>query len=163
MRNGLPLWEMAVAAAQRRHPEESDGPLLWRRAANELLGMAIADVRGESARRLADTDARSALQAQGCERRLMGHSDDFGAMVAQLHAYLYENMYLQEDVNWHVRRATELLGKVFDALLERPERVPSQFAENAETPHRAVCDFVQGMTDRYVDAIAKELGVLPAY
>ena len=163
MRNDLPLWELAVVAAQRRHPDESAGPLLWRRAANELLGMAIADVREESSRRLADTDARSAAEAQSCERRLMGHSEDFGSMVASLHAYLYENMYLQEDVNWHVRRATELLGKVFDALQDRPDRVPAQFSETAESPQRAVCDFVQGMTDRYVDAIAKELGVLPAY
>ena len=163
MRTELPLWEMAVAAAQKRHPEEAHGTLLWRRAANELLGLAIADVREESARRLLATAARSAVAAQSCEQRLLGHSESFGSMVAGLHAYLYANMYLKEEVNWHVRRATELLGKVFDALLQRPERVPEQFLENAESPHRAVCDFVQGMTDRYVDAIAKELGVLPAY
>ena len=84
-------------------------------------------------------------------------------MVAVLHKYLYQQMYLREEVNWHVRRATELLGKVYDALLERPDRVPKRFFETADSQERAVCDFVQGMTDRYVDAIAKELGVLPAY
>ncbi|MHC4838594.1 MAG: hypothetical protein ACYTF3_10480, partial [Planctomycetota bacterium] len=40
---------------------------------------------------------------------------------------------------------------------------PKRFFETADSQERAVCDFVQGMTDRYVDAIAKELGVLPAY
>jgi dGTPase len=163
MEKELPLWSMAVKEAHKRHPLESDGTLLWRRAANELLGMAIGDVREESAKRLAESSATSSREAQSGERRLIGHSKEFGAMVAELHAYLYENMYLQEDVNWHVRRATELLGKVFDALLKQPGRVPQQFVENADSQHRAVCDFVQGMTDRYVDAIAKELGVLPAY
>jgi dGTPase len=163
MREDLPLWNMAVVAAEERHPAESAGPLLWRRAANELLGMAITDVCEESSRRLDATDACTASEAQAAERRLIGHSEDFGSMVAKLHAYLYEHMYLQEAVNWHVRRATELLGKVFDALMDRPDRVPEQFKETTDSPQRAVCDFVQGMTDRYVDAIAKELGVLPAY
>ncbi len=163
MEQDLPLWEMAVAESRQRHPNESDNRLIWRRAANELLGMAIADVRNESDRRMRESGATSAVEAQSHEQRLIGHSKDFGAMVAQLHAYLYEHMYLQEKVNWHVRRATELLGKVFDALLDKPQHVPEQFTETADSQHRAVCDFVQGMTDRYVDAIAKELGVLPAY
>ncbi|MHC4823382.1 MAG: dGTP triphosphohydrolase [Planctomycetota bacterium] len=163
MERELEIWGIAVEESRKRHPEEASGELLWRRAANELLGMAIADVREESARRLAATDAKSAREAQASEQRLIGHSEGFASMVSKLHKYLYDNMYYQEDVNWHVRRATELLDKVFDALMDNIDRVPKRFFETADTPHRAVCDYVQGMTDRYVDAVAKDLGVLPAY
>ena len=163
MQEDLPLWAMAVEESRQRHPDEADGTLLWRRAANELLGMAIADIGAESGRRLRETEATSSGQAQRGPGRLIGHSDEFGSTVAQLHKYLYKHMYFQEGVNWHVRRATELLDKVFDHLMERPERIPESYFETADTTPRAVCDYVQGMTDRYVDAVAKELGVLPAY
>jgi dGTP triphosphohydrolase len=159
----LEIWATAVAGARKRHPEEGEGSLLWRRAANELLGVAIADVRVESKKRLAATEAKSAREAQACDGRLIGHSEAFQSQVAVLHKYMYENMYYKEEVNWHVRRATELLDKVFDALLNELDAVPQRFFENADSDHRAVCDYVSGMTDRYVDAVGKELGVLPAY
>ena len=163
MMDDLEIWATAVAGARKRHPEEGEGSLLWRRAANELLGVAIADVRVESKKRLAATEAKSAREAQACDGRLIGHSEAFQSQVAVLHKYMYENMYYKEEVNWHVRRATELLDKVFDALLNKLDAVPQRFFENADSDHRAVCDYVSGMTDRYVDAVGKELGVLPAY
>jgi len=163
MQSDLEIWAMAVEETKRRHPQEEQGHLLWKRSVNELLGMAIGDIGRESSQRLAEANPQSPLEAQSGERRLIGHSEAFGSMVAELHKYLYQQMYFNEKVNWHIRRAAELLGKVFDALVAKPDRVPERFFETAETPERAVCDFVQGMTDRYVDAIAKEMGVLPAY
>lgn len=163
MEREVELWAEAVAASRRRHPGLEDGPLLWRRAANELLGMAIADICAESARRMAASPAANARAAQGGEERLIGHSPARRSQVAILHKHLYEHMYFREEVNWHVRRATELLGKVFDAILARRDKVPAHFFETADSDARAVCDYLQGMTDRYVEAVARDLGVLPAY
>lgn len=163
MERELELWSLALAAARRRHPGIEAGPLLWRRAANDLLGMAIEDIRAESARRMAASPAADARAAQAGEQRLIGHAAVFRAQVAALHKYLHEHMYFREEVHWQVRRATELMGKVFDALLRRPERIPAHYFDTADAPERAACDFVQSMTDRYVEAVARELGVLPAY
>jgi dGTPase len=120
MEADLELWANAVAAMRQRHAGLA-GPLLWRRAANELLGATIGDVATESARRMAASPARTPREAQAGERRLIGHSEPVRAQVAALHKYLYEHMYYREEVNWHVRRATELLGKVFDALAARKD------------------------------------------
>lgn len=163
MADDLELWARVVEATERRHPTMERGPMFWRRAANELLGTAIEDIREESSRRMAESGAASPRAAQTGARRLIGHSDAFRGMVAELHKYLYEHMYFREEVNWHVRRATELLGKVFDKLLDHPEKVPKRFQETADSEHRAVCDYLQGMTDRYVDNVARDLGVLPSY
>ena len=157
------LWAEAVERVARRHPGLERGRLMWKRAVNEMLGMAIADVTEESARRLAAAAPASPRAAQEAEERLIGHSPAFRSRVARLHRYLYDEMYFRESVRWQVRRAVELLGKVFDALAEHPDRVPPHFREHADSTLRAVCDYVQGMTDRYVERIARELGVLPAY
>ncbi|MDA1260009.1 MAG: dNTP triphosphohydrolase [Planctomycetota bacterium] len=158
----LELWFDAVVATRRQHPG-LEGRLLWRRAANELLGIAISDVATESEQRIAASPAGSARAAQSGEQRLIAHSEACRSKVAALHKYLYEHMYYREEVNWHVRRATELLGKVFDALVARKEKIPAHFFETADSTERAACDYLQGMTDRYVETVARELGVLPAY
>lgn len=163
MAREMPLWEMCLAAARKRHPDSEHNYLLFRRAANELLGRAIEDIRVETQRRLAEVRPASPREAQTAAHRLVGHSAEFGAMVAGLHAYLYEHMYFREEVNWHIRRATDLLDHLFEALLRRPDAIPARFHETAETVERAACDFVQGMTDRYVEKIARDLGVLPHY
>ncbi|MBC8369343.1 MAG: dNTP triphosphohydrolase [Planctomycetes bacterium] len=163
MEDDLEIWSLAIEESRKRHSNQSDGILLWRRAANEILGMAIADIREESHQRLQAAKGCTAIEAQMGEQRLIGHSPKFKNMVAEMHKYLYKNMYFNENINWHVRRATDLLDKVFDAILENPEHVPDRFRLTADSDEHAACDFVSGMTDRYVDSIARTLGVLPAY
>ncbi len=162
MEKDLPIWQLAVASSRKRHPN-CDGHLLWRRSANELLGLAIEDIREETCRRLDKYAPESSIAAQACERRLVGHSEKFKAMVSDLHKYLYEHMYFREEVNWHVRRATDLLDHLFEKLSANPESIPVRFHENAESDQRAICDYLQGMTDRYVEVAAREMGVLPNY
>ncbi|RMH04697.1 MAG: dNTP triphosphohydrolase [Planctomycetota bacterium] len=159
----LPLWRRCLEAARSRHPDSRENYLLWRRAANELLGLAIEDIRAETERRLAAAAPADAEAARRADRRLIGHSEEFAAEVAALHAWLYEHMYFREEVNWHIRRATDLLDHLFDALLARPEAIPPRFRETADHLERAVCDYLQGMTDRYVEKVARDLGVLPSY
>jgi dGTPase len=159
----LPLWAMAVEAVQKRHRDMRQDRLHWQRVVNELLGLTIHDIRTESARRLELHQPTSSRQAQTAPERLIGHSKSFQSMVAQLHKYLYDNLYFREEVNWHVRRSTDLLEHLSRHLLEHPELVPDSFSEDADTPERAACDYLAGMTDRYVVKIARELHILPTY
>lgn len=163
MEQDLELWALAAGPTRERHPNVETDRLFWQRVVNEMLGMTIGDIRAESEARLAAAQPGSALEAQSADRRLIGHSDRFRSMVADLHAYLYEHMYFREEVNWHVRRSTDLLAHLCHHLFEHPQVVPAEFFETADTTERGVCDFVAGMTDRYVEKIARERGILPSY
>ena len=50
------------------------------------------------------------------------------------------------------RRACEMLRSVFAAYLGEPERLGESAAKRIETEglHRTVCDYIAGMTDRYL-------------
>ncbi|MBC8404352.1 MAG: dNTP triphosphohydrolase [Planctomycetes bacterium] len=163
MAKDLELWDLAVGAAAERHPDMVRNHMFWQRVANELLGITIADVREESVRRLTEHAPENARAAQSASQRLIGHSSKFKSMVADLHSYLYEHMYFREEINWHVRRSTDLLVHLYEHLDVNPTAVPERFSETADTPQRAACDFLAGMTDRYVDKFARECGVLPSY
>lgn len=163
MTEDLEIWARAVESARQRHPEAKDDRLFWQRVVNEMLGMTIADIRAESQRRLDEARPASMHEAQTASQRLIGHSEGFRGMVAELHRYLYEHMYFREEVNWHVRRSTDLLEHLTEHLLAHPEAIPRSFFEHADTPQRAACDFVAGMTDRYVEKVSRDLGLLPSY
>lgn len=158
MRTALPIWDEAVETARSKYP--SDGLLLWRRSANELLGMAIADIHAESSARLATAAPESMVAAQRLEHACIGHSAAFRSAVAELHSYLYEHFYRSEEVSWHVQRATDLMGRVFAKLLEAPADVPGLFREQADTPRRAVCDYVASLTDRGVERVARQFSLM---
>ena len=50
------------------------------------------------------------------------------------------------------RRACEMLRTVFAAYVEEPERLGDTAARRIESQglHRTVCDYIAGMTDRYL-------------
>ena len=155
MEQDLEIWSRACSATRQRHPAVEPDRLFWQRVVNEMLGMTIGDIRRESEQRLAEAQPATPLEAQSAERRLIGHSEEFRSMVAKLHAYLYEHMYFREEVNWHVRRSTDLLQHLVQHLFENPSAVPAEFFDTADSHERAVCDFVAGMTDRYAVKIAE--------
>lgn len=162
MQRDLPLWNMAVEAVMKNYKDFNGNEILkWRRVANELLGMTIEDIQTESRRRLEEQQPANYREAQLAPNRLIGHSKRFRSLVAELHDYLYQYMYYDDRVNWYVRRATDLMEKVFLSLLNNPESIPKRFFEEADSDQRAVCDYVAGMTDRYVERIGRELAIIP--
>ncbi len=58
------------------------------------------------------------------------------------------------------QRAADLIERVFQACLENPERMGRSTLNrpNRDGLERAVCDYVSGMTDRYLMTAAGELG-----
>ena len=73
-------------------------------------------------------------------------------MNRQLREYLYKNLYYNPQVHEPNRRAAEMLRALFFYYLEHPEEIGRQTRRGSgkEGLHRLVCDYLAGMTDRYV-------------
>jgi dGTPase len=78
-----------------------------------------------------------------------------------LREYLYENLYYNPVVHKPNLRAIKLLEALFGHYLEHPEDIGSQSHARIETDglHRAICDYLSGMTDRYVVLEYERLGL----
>jgi dGTPase len=65
---------------------------------------------------------------------------------------LYQNVYYHPRVAEVNRRACEMLRRVFEAYLADPDRLGEGATRRVEKEglHRTVCDYIAGMTDRYV-------------
>ena len=84
--------------------------------------------------------------------RLIRYSDRMMAANGKLREFLYANLYYHPTVKGVNRRACGMLHSVFDAYLKAPELLGDNTARRIRRDglHRAVCDYLSGMTDRYL-------------
>ena len=66
--------------------------------------------------------------------------------------FLYKNVYYHPRVAEVNRRACEMLRAVFEAYVLAPERLGDAATKRIESEglHRTICDYIAGMTDRYL-------------
>ena len=83
---------------------------------------------------------------------LIRYSDDLLDANRALRRFLYQNVYYHPRVAEVNQNACEMLRRVFQALLTDPEQLGDAAARRIESEglYRTVCDYVAGMTDRYL-------------
>ena len=83
---------------------------------------------------------------------LIRYSNELAEANRALRKFLYQNVYYHPRVSEVNRRACEMLRRVFEAYLLDPDRLGEGAMRRIEREglHRTVCDYVAGMTDRYL-------------
>jgi dGTPase len=83
---------------------------------------------------------------------LIRYSDELAEANRALRKFLYQNVYYHPRVAEVNQRACEMLRRVFEAYLADPDRLGEGAMRRVEKEglHRTVCDYIAGMTDRYV-------------
>jgi dGTPase len=71
----------------------------------------------------------------------------------ELKQYLFKNFYRHFRLVRMATKAERLIRDLFEAYIEQPLQLPTETQQRAEEHveglHRAVCDYIAGMTDRY--------------
>jgi dGTPase len=67
----------------------------------------------------------------------------------QLKRFLLRNVYSSEALENDRRDSIAKLERLFEYLLEHPEKISAGNESGSYSPHRQVCNFIAGMTDRY--------------
>ena len=83
---------------------------------------------------------------------LIRYSDELFEANRALRKFLYQNVYYHPRVAEVNQRACEMLRQVFEAYVVDPERLGEAATKRIEKEglHRTVCDYIAGMTDRYL-------------
>jgi dGTPase len=69
----------------------------------------------------------------------------------EMREYLCENLYFNQEVEKANTRAGQILAELFKFYLAHPREIGEFSRKRIRTEglHRAVCDYLAGMTDRY--------------
>ncbi len=126
-----------------------------------LINSQVHDVVETSGRLIAEAGVQSADEVRLHDVDLIRYSDARRTANLELREYLYENLYYNPVVHKPNLRAIKLLEALFGYYLEHPEDIGSQSRARIETDglHRAICDYLSGMTDRYVALEYGRLGL----
>jgi dGTPase len=117
-----------------------------------IIDMEIRDVVENSLRLIRNAGVLSADDARHCTKPLIQYSTGLRRLNMELRRYLYNNLYFNPAVNEPHIRAKQFLRELFHYYLKHPKEIGEQARKRARKDglHRAVCDYMAGMTDRYV-------------
>jgi dGTPase len=117
-----------------------------------LIDDQVRDVVRHSMDRIRAAGVDSAAAVRRRRRPLIGYSEEQRILNLELRQYLYRNLYYHPAVHEVNSRA----GAFLAALFRYYEAHPAEWAKLArpgrrtESSHRVLCDYLAGMTDRYV-------------
>jgi dGTPase len=83
---------------------------------------------------------------------LIQYGTDRRRLNLELRNYLYKNLYFNPVVHQPNLRAVRMLEQLFKYYLAHPKEIGDSSRRRLKQIglHRAVCDYLAGMTDRYV-------------
>ena len=155
VRSGLITLEQAAEVALfgqhcrealRDHPQLQGRRLLYE-GIRRMLSAQVYDAIAATRARIADAQPRSPDEArQGPS--LLTFGDQVRAQAAELKTFLFRNLYRHPRVTATTGQAQEVVRELFACYVERPGEMQAGFAARPDT-HRAVADYIAGMTDRY--------------
>jgi dGTPase len=145
------VWQESHRAVRARYPDARE-PELHKLIIRDIIDVQVHDVVATSARSIADAGAQCADDVRQQPAPLIRYSDELQQANRALRRFLYQNVYYHPRVTQVNRRAGEMLRGIFEAYLADPERLGEAAAKRIEQQglHRTVCDYIAGMTDRYL-------------
>ncbi len=92
-------------------------------------------------------------------RRLAAFTPEAQATVRELKQFLHHCVYFSEPLIQARRHSAKLIAELFQYLLEHLDVLPLEYREFTAgmAPHRAVCDYIAGMTDGFFNRCYRQL------
>ena len=145
------VWRRSLRTVLARYPDARE-PELHKLIIRDIIDTEVRDLVSTSTKSIADAGVQSADEARQQSAPLIRYSDDLFQANRDLRKFLYQNVYYDPRVSEVNRRACEMLRQVFQVYLADPDKLGETAAKRIETEglHRTVCDYIAGMTDRYL-------------
>jgi len=150
LQRAVRVWQQAAAKVAREHgqlPDECRRYFIIRCVIDDQ----IRDVVSNTERRLRAAGVSTAEQVRLCPKPLVDYSPARRRLNLELRDYLYANLYYCRQLHELNLRSARMLEELFRFCLARPEEIGEQARKRIgqDGLHRAVCDYLAGMTDRY--------------
>jgi dGTPase len=133
--------------------------LQFNEALKRMLNRFVTDLIENTRKRVAESGIDSLDDVRRSPKRLAGFSPEVDDERREAKQFLYNALYNAKPLQPAKKRAEGLVNEVFAALIARPDMLPPSYREKAEHEKlvRVVCDYIAGMTDRYIEDLRKKL------
>ena len=144
------VWAQATRTVKKEYgtlPDECRRYFIIR----TIIDLQIRDVVENSEQLIAAAGVNSADDVRRFPKALIQYSPERRKLNLELRDYLYKNLYYNPVVHQPNLRAVKMLEQLFHYHLKHPEEIGESSRKRIKKIglHRAVCDYLAGMTDRY--------------
>ncbi len=117
-----------------------------------IIDRQVQDVISTSGESIRKARVQSADEVRRQPKPLIRYSTALLRANRSLRRFLYKNLYYHPRVAGVNQNACRMLREVFGAYLKKPSLLGKTTAKRIEKDglHRTVCDYLSGMTDRYL-------------
>ena len=152
------VWAQAARRVKKEHgnlPDECRRYFTIR----TIIDLQIRDVVETSERLIQAARVQSADDVRRFPQALIQYSPERRKLNRELRNYLYKNLYYNPVVHQPNVRAVKMLEQLFKHFLAHPKEIGDSSRRRLKQTglHRAVCDSLAGMTDRYVMLESKRI------
>ena len=156
--DGLEAWTLAAREVDRQQPDLPH-EIRSRQIIIFLINAQTTDLVENTATRIADLRIANPDDVRSAGHRLFVFSDAVQRRKTELEAFLHEKLYHHYRVVRMMTKAKRFVRELFQAYLDDARQLPDPYrhAAEAEGIHRAICDYIAGMTDRYAQDEYKKL------
>jgi dGTPase len=161
IRSGVRLFERFYADLESQHkgaPEK----LLFQESLKLMLNALVDDLVSETARRVRDHQVTGLEGVRRAPERLAAFSSEMEQLRVEAKQFLYENLYLCDDLRRGHQRAARVISDLFLAWTTDPEMLPPAYAVQvgASSAPRVIADYIAGMTDHFILETHRKIGML---
>ncbi len=148
---GLKLWDKGLALVKEKYgrlsPEHTTSQCI-----RLLINYCVTDLIDNTVGEFEKSGIDSAGAVREKTDNIIRFSDSLSQEKGELENLLQRKLYRDYRVMVITNSARRFLKKIFEALVSDPRQLPPEYRKSdmgERQLHRAACDYVAGMTDRY--------------
>jgi dGTPase len=151
LRSGVPEFDFLYQDADRKWPNAAE-KLKFNEALKRILDSFVGDLicTTEENIRKAGVHSLDHVRTHAC--RLVTFSAEIEKQRRRAKDFLYATLYYSPALDSEKREGEQVIRELFGFWMENPNSLPTSYREKAESEPlaRIVCDYIAGMTDKYI-------------
>jgi dGTPase len=145
------FWQRALERAEKRHSRPGPEQLVPT-VVRALIDWQVTDLLEHTRERLHRLRIRTVADVRAAPEPLVVPGPQVTDLKTALEGFLHERVYRHYRVLRMAGKGQRILRDLFTEFCRAPQLLPARYARRVQPgdpPHRVVCDYVAGMTDRY--------------
>ncbi len=160
VRREVPLFDRCMSEAEARHRSAS-GALWFREALRALLDTLVTGLINGTNQAARQSGARQPDDVRQSRTRMARLEEQTASASRQLKSVLMREVYHAPELEAARAETDRHVAELFALFMDRPALLPDVYQRriDEEPPHRVVCDYIAGMTDKFLLAKHAEVGL----
>lgn len=150
----ISLWNKAYNKIKKDYTKE-DKVMLKYHLIRELINQQVDDLLKESLKNIAKNNLKSLADVRKSKERIIAFSSKMQDDKKQARDFLMKNLYQNTRVVRMTSKAKRFIRELFNVYRENPKQLPVKIfkmiqAKPVKEKNQIICDYIAGMTDRFV-------------